>query len=71
MYNDELTAPQWVLNSAVECPLHTCSRSNTFNNVTGIPGTAEYLIIRVAGNVYRCRCGCQQGLPERWMLALD
>jgi len=31
MYNDELTAPQWALNSAVERHLHTSSRSNTFN----------------------------------------
>src|ERR1700686_2714404 len=23
MYNDELTAPKWALNSAVECHLHT------------------------------------------------
>src|SRR5580658_8402783 len=23
MYNDELTAPRWALNSAVECHLHT------------------------------------------------
>jgi hypothetical protein len=25
-YNDELTATQWALNSAVECHLHTLSR---------------------------------------------
>jgi hypothetical protein len=61
MYNDELTAPQRALNSAVEC-------HRTVNNVTGIPGTAEYLIIGVAGNIHRCqwrRCGCQQGWHER------
>src|SRR5580692_11122802 len=36
----------WALNSAVECHLHTSSRFNTFNNLTGLPGTAKYLIIR-------------------------
>jgi hypothetical protein len=34
------------LNSAVECHLHTSSRFNAFNNLTGLPGTAKYLIIR-------------------------
>jgi hypothetical protein len=46
VYNDELTALQWALNSAVECHLHTSSRFNIFNNLTGLPGTAKYLIIR-------------------------
>jgi hypothetical protein len=26
VYNDELTAAKWALNSAVECHLHTLSR---------------------------------------------
>jgi hypothetical protein len=34
------------LNSAVECHLHTSSLSNTFNNITGLQGTAKYLKIR-------------------------
>jgi hypothetical protein len=38
------------LNSAVECHLHTFSRSNTFNNLTRLPGTAKYLIIRGSEN---------------------
>ena len=41
-YNDELTALQWALNSAVECHLHPSSRFN----LTGLSGTAKYLIIR-------------------------
>jgi hypothetical protein len=40
------TANQWALNSAVECHLHTFPRSNTFNTLPGLPGTAKYLIIR-------------------------
>ena len=46
MYKDELTALQWALSSAVECHLHTFPRSNTFNNLIRLPGTAKYLIIR-------------------------
>jgi len=45
VYNDELTARTWALNSAVECHLHTSSRSNTFNNLTRLSGTAKYLKI--------------------------
>ena len=45
MYNDELTARKWALNSAVECHLHTSSRFNTFNNLTRLRGTAKYLEI--------------------------
>ena len=48
MYNDELTASKWALNSAVECHLHTFPRSNTFNNLTRLPGTAKYLKVRVS-----------------------
>ena len=38
VYNGELTASKWALNSAVECHLHTSSRFNTFNNLTGLRG---------------------------------
>ena len=36
VYNDELTARSWALNSAVECHLHTSCISFTFNNLTGL-----------------------------------
>jgi hypothetical protein len=41
-----LNTKQWALNSAVECHLHTSSRSNTFNNLTSATGTAKYLKVR-------------------------
>jgi hypothetical protein len=50
VYNGELTAAQWALNSAVECHLHTSSLFNTFNNLTRLAGAAKYLKIR-AGQV--------------------
>ena len=42
------TANQWALNSAVECRLHTSSRSN----ITRLTGTARYLKTR-QGQVYK------------------
>jgi hypothetical protein len=50
----------WALNSAVECHPHTSPLSNTFNNLTRLPGTAKYLIIRGSQNQTRC---CNGGLP--------
>jgi hypothetical protein len=38
------------LNSALECHLHTFPRSNTFNHLTKLPGTAKYLTIRGSQN---------------------
>ena len=42
----------------VECDLANSLLFNTFNNLTGLPGTAKYLIIRVAENIDGCECGC-------------
>jgi len=53
-----LNRKSWALNSAVECHPHTSSLSNTFNNLTRLPGTAKYLTIRSSRNVYGCHCGC-------------
>jgi hypothetical protein len=43
VYNDELTAPKWALNSAVECHPHTLTSFNPFNNLTRLYETAKYL----------------------------
>src|SRR5208337_2043113 len=49
-YNDKVTAISWALNSAVECHLHTSPLSNTFNNLTGLQGTAKFVIVRASQN---------------------
>jgi len=54
VYNDELTARTWALNSAVECHLHTSSLFNTFNNLTRLTGTAKYLLVRTRHNMSGC-----------------
>ena len=61
VYNDELTAVMWALNSAVECHPHTSSISNTFNNLTRLPGTAKYLKIRAGHVSERVRVRVQSG----------
>jgi hypothetical protein len=61
-YNDELTATQWALNSAVECHLHTSSLFNTFNNLTRLAGTAKYLILRVRKSNERVLKRVQKGM---------
>jgi hypothetical protein len=53
VYNDELTALQWALNSAVECHLHTSFLSNTFNNLTRFRRTAKSLKVRVGHQCLR------------------
>ena len=62
MYNDELTALQWALNSAVECHLHVSSLFNTFNNLTRLTGTAKYRIVRTRQNLSGCGCGYSSAL---------
>jgi hypothetical protein len=43
VYNYELTAAQWALNSAVECHLHTLISFNPLNNLNSLYETAKYL----------------------------
>jgi hypothetical protein len=63
MYNDELTAPKWALNSAVECHLHTVEviGSNpiapTMNHPT-VVSLAEHWLNRVG----RSGCGAPRGI---------
>jgi hypothetical protein len=61
VYNDELTARKWALNSAVECHLHTSSRFNTFNNLTRLTATAKYLIVLTRQNLSGCEMQVQLG----------